>query len=184
MSTAELLAMMTPHGVEIGHAHGGIAKLTGIDVAGAMGMADISQGEQQLMLAMYCGDLEALRQLEYSIYLKAVDIAIAKGWKVVRGKEYLRGVCQLAICEIVGHNRCRKCNGTKFNKDHKSCRRCEGSGMEKPVSGNQKADYIDMPRTTWHPVWDGRYVVVLGELQRWHDRACIRISRALKDRDE
>lgn len=179
MSTAEKLAMMTPHGLDVDHVPGGVAKLTALDVAGACGMAGLTKGENALLLAMYCGDMEALRQAELTLYLRAVDIAIDRDWKVVRGKEYLRGVCQLAIAEVVGSHRCRACNGTKFNKHHKTCRRCDGSGMEKKPSGRAMAGYIGMPKTTWWATWENRYERVLRELQGWHDSGVRKITASL-----
>ena len=180
MSTAELLAMMTPKGVKVDHIPGGIPKLTGIDVAGACGMAKLSGPEYRLMLAKYCGDADSLRELEYDVWSRTADLAVANGWKPVRGKPYLRTLAITAIGEVISDHRCHKCNGTGLNMKLRACHACGGTGIENIPGGADVERLYGISADAWKKTWQHRFPLVVDELRRWEGVAIGKITRSIR----
>lgn len=183
MSTAEKLALMTAHGVSIGHIPGGAPYLTAEDVAGALGMAHLKRGPYLLMLAKYCGDDTVLYELYNYAWFQAVDVANAKGWKPVKGKEYIRRMSVLAVDQVLKSQRCKSCKGVRW-VGNTSCRRCDGSGMEAAMGGVKMSKELDMPVSTWYATWAPRYATIANEIMFWEVDALNRIQSRLRDRKD
>ena len=181
MSAAEKLAMMTPHGLNVDHIPGGISKLSGIDVAGACGMAGLTGPEYRLMLAKYCGDAKCLQELEYDAWLLVADIAIKNQWRAVRGKPYLRTLARIGLIEVIADHRCQVCGGTGLDQKFRPCTHCRGSGvcnLPRPAVIEQQ---YGLSAEAWRKTWASRFPLVVAELQRMEGSAITKI--ALKFRD-
>lgn len=179
-AAAELYSYMTARGVNLGGVGGGGRPLlTGMDVAGALGMAKIAQGPYLMGLAKYGGDGQALKDLYYYAWMEAADIAVARKWDIERGKPRLRGISALAVDEVVGHHKCDKCQGTGYNAAHRRCSHCQGTTIEPHPSERMLARKADIPEASWRSKWKHRYVKVLESMRRWDATAQSAIRRGL-----
>lgn len=134
MTNPESLTMLAPKGIRIGHVPGGIPEVTPEDIAGAMRHLDALESE--LLRVKYIGDKP--HKLFASVLIWCMD----QGWDLPKGET--DKVAQQAIIDVVGHNRCPKCNGTKqvvIAEKIIICPHCNGSGTHYQKSDNQM--YVD-----------------------------------------
>jgi hypothetical protein len=132
MSNAgELLAMLTLHGIRIGHVPGGIPQLTPLDVAGALGMMHDRRGAAML-LAKYTMDSEAMRSCMAHWRMMVARQGYLMGWG---HDDRQKLVADYTYAEWLDAQRCRSCKGvgeqmTQHGKVLK-CDACDGTGLRK-----------------------------------------------------
>jgi hypothetical protein len=89
----------------------------------------------------WAGDESHREYLKYQLWIAAVDIAIAEGWKIPKGREYLRKMAEIALNEVR--------EPTPWKEDKK------------------KADYMGVDKSAFYKVWRKRYESVYGVLDSW-----------------
>lgn len=167
MSTAELLSMLTVHGVQIGKPFGGTPAITAQDVAGAMGMGHLPDEQGALLLAKYCLDKRSKHKLWAHWLLAVMHHARAEEWQTARGQ--LLTLTNLSLEEALEDHVCRVCDGVgELLIDDKKvvCERCDGTGRR------FKADYrlaqeMGCGRTVFRSIWKPRMLWCRRELQVW-----------------
>jgi hypothetical protein len=181
-NTAELLAMLTSHGVVIGHIPGGIPNLTAADIAGAMGMAhdDISA---QMLLAKYAMDGAAMRSFRDSWAGVVARISRRDGW----GRpDRASALAVYTLAEWLDSQRCRSCKGVAQQMTPEGrvepCPACDGIGLrisgDRPVAkalGMSNEGYRKSP-------WRERALWCRAELLRRELTAVVEVSRHLQGR--
>ena len=177
MPTAELLAIMTNKSVNY-FGVGGIPQITPEIVAGAC--AGLQDGPYYLGMAKYAGDSTSYRDLEYSAWICAAQLAVKHGWAIQRGKAYLRGISLLACEHVVRHHQCKRCKGTGLNGQLGKCGRCGGHKLEPYLSERAKAKNAGIPYETFRTTWSQRYNILVNHIQGWESDLMERISRQLK----
>lgn len=139
---AHLLAKLTPHGhLPNGEGFGGKARLTALDVAGALGMPArgrrLSRGAYLLGLAKYALDTDAAVGL-----VRIVSAELGR-----RAIPLPSTLATIAVFEVIDASRCPACNGTgePFGQ---TCEYCGGSGQI-PPSIRSRARLAGIPKSTW-----------------------------------
>lgn len=144
-----------------------VSPLTSSDIAASI--AHTSRDAQMYAYMKFVHDKSVMDELVYSLWIKMVDLANAKGWRVPRGKEYLRKMVRLAIIENVEPMRCTNCMGVGEKSRGPSqkverCRGCGGSGM-RTITEADRADIVGMDKSTWGRKWARRYQEVMFLIQ-------------------
>ncbi len=100
------------------------------------------------MRMKWAHDWSGANALEYALWLEAVDMANANGWRVPTGQERLRRMAGLAIAELADPSRYRQ-----------------------PESWQLKAAWIGVGRSQWFDIWQARYEALYRTLDEWSNRA-------------
>ena len=145
---------------------GGKREVIPADAWAAMAGAD--KLGQLLAKRIWMHDETGDAQIERLAYLKAVDIAIAEGWKVPKGREYVRHMTRLALRELIDPERCPACKGTCQEWDAaalraKSCGVCGGTGRVR-IDDSKRAKAVGMDKSRWSRVWRKRYETIHADL--------------------
>ncbi|MCG8004680.1 MAG: hypothetical protein JAY88_14670 [Candidatus Thiodiazotropha lotti] len=88
----------------------------------------------------WADDWSGIKDLELYLWISAVDIAIEKGWKVPKGREYLRKMARLAIFEMAAPMQFKQENGID----------CDAG----------RAEFLGMDKSRYSRVWGERYEMV------------------------
>jgi hypothetical protein len=162
---AELIAMLTEHGVVIGHIPGGKPVLLGTDVAAALGMMH-DKPAAAMLLAKYALDRQALT--EFARYWQmAVDAhGYSERWEADSRQTML---ADYALSEWIDSQRCRTCRGVGHQVAEsgkvRPCASCEGLGLRK-VGLRQPARALGMSAETYRKsAWMPRVEWARRELQ-------------------
>ena len=151
--SAHLLAKLTPHGVVItGAGFGGQVEISGLDVAGALGMGNLSRGAYLWGLLKYAGDHQALPSLTRIVRGHVFQLGKSEGWGLTDAQ--IVGLAQLAILENLHAKVCPVCNGCG-TVAAKTCERCAGVGRVS-LSKRKRAEIAGFQKDTWNRVWDRR----------------------------
>lgn len=157
--------------LEIGN--GGIAEFTQADVGHALGL--IKHPKAILIgRVKYAVQKELYDQLEYALWDSAVVLAILNKWKIpkdLHGTQFLRRMAKMALSECLEPQHCTQCQGRGelITENLKiQCESCEGLG-HKPKSDRQRADRMNMAKSTWADTWSEPYRLVQIELDKWED---------------
>lgn len=178
-----LLAKMTARGMNIENSGGGgTIRISSTDVAGGLGMGNLSRGAYLYGLAVYAGHDGVLVELERLAWMRAVDLAVENGWKVIRGKENLRNAARLALMEHVEPtiHFCSRCKGSghTLNRSRMSipCVKCEGKGNQ-VFSNVFLADQIGVDESAIRKTWLNRYERIHADLFEWRNEVLSHLWR-------
>jgi hypothetical protein len=164
MSRAELMAKMTPHGCQItGMGFGGEAGITGLDVAGALGMGRLTHPAYLFGLLKYCSDHNVLSRIDR--IMRGHVAAIGKSSRWFLTDDQIAGLARLAIVENIHCPVCDRCHGSG-EIAARPCDKCAGSGRI-PMSARRRAEIAGIPWTTWRREWDGRAQQCYGVAHAW-----------------
>lgn len=176
---AELLAMMTAHGIQIGHVPGSVSRMTALDVAGAMGISHVPPHCQMLVLAKLCLDESARHQAWSYWFRDRVGHYRAAGAKWCPGQ--LRALVDHTLAEYLDANACRSCDGVGSRLvDHQfvECEPCGGSGR-RYASERAMARAFGVDRRLYARLWAPRIAESRRELHRWEYEALMGVAQGL-----
>lgn len=179
----ELLALLCPHGPRPG-ARGGVPELTGLDVAGAMGLV-VARAPALLMIAKYALDLDVLPDLCNALYVRAAGIPEFRGAQE-RGVPRIRNLCVLAVVEHLELAVCPKCKGRREiapnSPNARSCPACQGRGRQYRDGSWICRHVLFIHRDQWRHrgAWRDRYHALVRELQLWEADAEKGLRAALR----
>lgn len=169
-----LMAKMAPHGVMItGQGFGGLAAITGMDVAAALGMGQLSGGAYFFGLLKYCGDEAVESRVRQCIKINVGALAKAWEWKLTDG-EFAK-LCELTLAEGLSCPVCGLCNGSGVVAA-KDCERCGGVGRVSR-SGRERAAWLGVSETTYRRVWKGRVDDCYRTVVRWETELSEHLKR-------
>lgn len=126
----EQLAMMTPHGIQIGKPFGGVPALTALDIAGAVGMAHLEPCQWWLLEPKYLDDWSHIHELRAWWLMQIGNQRRAENWTCKPGQ--MTALRDLSLEETLDPNRCRRCRGTGerlVDSKPRPCLACKGTGM-------------------------------------------------------
>jgi len=139
------------------------------------------------MRLKYVAQSEYINDIEIYLLLEIVDLATKKKWKYPKeriGKEFLRGMGRMAICEGVFPYVCMTCRGTKsqilIEGKVESCPSCGGSGKRRP-SYRERAEIMGFKHETWRINWDSRYKEIAGILDNWESEGIGKFKKMLPE---
>lgn len=177
---AELLAMMTAHGIQItGVIPGGLSRLTALDVAGAMGIAHVPSHCQMLVLAKLCLDDNAKHQA-WSFWFQD-RMELYHRLDVERRPGQVENLCRYTLTEYLSPNACERCGGVGsllLGELKRDCTRCRGTGKCYP-GDRAMARMFDVDRRMYERVWAPRIADGRRELHRWEYEALVGLARGL-----
>jgi hypothetical protein len=178
----EMLAMLTPHGVRIGHIPGGVPTLTPQDIAAAIGL-ELTEEEGAYMLSRYSKDMQQYRDARVFWFERVMAEAKRNGWKSADPLRF-KGLSDATLAEWMDDGNCKGCDGvgTQMTETGRveNCPVCDGTRRRWP-SERQTARAIggisvQAYRETWIPR--------VGWCRRWlasMDIDCaIRLGRRLR----
>lgn len=148
-TVAKLAAGTTP----LERGSGGAPAMTQSDAAAAC--SGLTDEQYMLVTAKWAGYRGRLPLLAYRLMDIGFDLATREGWKLPRGREYIRKMTLLAIAEVVDPLICRRCRGTRFIL-YRPCPACQGTGHRR-MHGAERARAIGCDRANWYRTWQARY---------------------------
>lgn len=179
MRAAELVSMLTAHGVRIGHIPGGTPSLTAHDIAGAMGMC-LSPFESSLVLARYALDAQQYGEARVYWFVAVMARKAKEGWSSDKPGCF-KGLADITLEEWVQDNNCKACNGvgsTMVGQLKTECESCGGTG-KRYMSERALSKAIGIGRTAYAAHWKSRVDWCRKELVRLEMTALYRLNRAL-----
>lgn len=153
---AELLSLLTAHGVDPGKPFGGLPSITQMDVAGMM--AKCSACEVALLRAKYCGESSHDAWAHWFIFLMKQGWTDAERGQINSFAHFTLGVCLRGSC-----SKCRGVGAVAIEPKVLVCQRCDGSGNE-PVSDRKLARQLGIGNKL-DTEWRGRLKWALDQLQ-------------------
>lgn len=143
-----MLSKLTPKGLNLEGARGGGGfTLSEMDIAAAC--SRLTQGQDQLLRAKYCGDEEAEKNVAVDIWSRLRE---EPGKLQECSEEALMRLAKQIAREIIKPSRCRKCSGRGHVRSEmqavKPCPSCCGTGV-KYSSRYARARTLDMAESTW-----------------------------------
>ncbi len=179
IDAAELMAMMTAHGIQIGHVPGGRPKITALDMAGAMGIAHVETRYQMLALAKYCLDDPAKHQA-WSFWFQD-RLAHYREQRAEWKRGQIDVLCSYTLEEATSANVCTRCDGVGSvlpGELRRECGRCRGTGKAYP-GDSAMARLLGVDRRCLEKVWQPRIAECRRELQRWEYVALLGLATGL-----
>lgn len=171
------MAMMTAKGLNYEKAGkgivGGIPTLTAQDVAGALGMADISREAYLYGLLKYTEDKKVIHELDKLTQHAVILFALKQGWREPfpddkkRSLFFFLQMGRLLINELVGENLCGTCDGSGTYKHKKFMRKCTCDDGRRPMKKSEQAKFCGVHYDTWRNKWFDRYQKCLEHFQMW-----------------
>ncbi len=131
---------------------GGVGGVPELDVATCAALCARLDRKYYLAARLkWCLDWTVASELEYLLWVHAAGLASHEGWRVPRGRQYLRRMAGLAIAETA-------------DPKHWSTQaaRCE---------------FIGMDAAAWSRRWRGRYEAIFGMLNDWSATAWYHIRK-------
>ena len=142
--------------------------ITGVDVAGAMSFAHMTDLEYELARAKYALDPSARDNVKK--YVAEACCAKWGGLKVDIG-----ALSEIVVDEHIDSSLCKSCNGAGTNKQHTECKQCAGSGMRKR-SESSNARRVGVSRQHWSRVWRQR-LDSIAQMLVDADERCLRVIK-------
>lgn len=183
--------MMTAKGMDYEKAGkgaiGGIPTLTAQDVAGALGMADISREAYLYGLLKYTEDKTVIHELDKLTQQAVILFALKQGWKEPfpgdkkRSLFFFLQLGRLVINELVGENLCGTCDGTGVYRHKKLTRKCSCDNGRRPMRKAEQAKFCSVHYNTWNTKWLERYNACVNEFQKWDVEIINALSKKLND---
>lgn len=191
MKSQELLALLTARVQRFQLAPGGIPDITQEDIAHAMGRIESKSGSV-LIRVKYCGRAEDLHSLDLIIWTTILEMY--PQWTgepgYVKGGEFVRKLCQMALAEHMDDHRCPVCKGTSskikedlknvFHQDQVYCETCGDSGKVYPTE-EFRASMIGLNMRFWDRVWGEKYRKIQQFLHNLESDAVGDMTAALKE---
>jgi hypothetical protein len=165
----EILARLNPKHQQydsVSPGTGGDA-VTGLDVAAALSMAKLTPLAEEYARARYALDEQA-REMLHAMLANIIKRRYRQtsGPKITDPQA--ESLAYLVITRNVDTRRCRKCNGTGYNREQKECRTCRGSGVY-TASAAQNARVIGVSPQAYGQSWAKRVAdmdTLVAELDR------------------
>ncbi len=161
---AELLALLTEHGVDVDRIPGGWSEFSALDIAGALGMTHADLGSD-LVLAKYTMSATAYRSAKAGWRLRVGNQCLREHWD--RGKPgTLVAMADYTLAEWIDPMRCRTCNGADvvIGGLKRTCPACEGTGLRE-ASDRAIARALDLSATGYrNGPWPSRVVWARAEI--------------------
>ena len=183
MDYREILALMCPHGIEIGKPFGGIPNLTGLDVAAAVGMGHIDRGPGLLLQVKYCDERVHYHELWFCWYHAVITQAQKDGWRRRDGpgKKIPRYayLAMYSLVEDLSTLHCQSCEGRgelMLGETMCECPVCDGIGRLYP-SGREISRQLHMDEKTFRTTWKSRLQWCRHELQVWDRHAIAEVEK-------
>lgn len=183
------MARLALHGAALGGTFGGIAQLTTMDIAAAIGLAGLTQGESDLLRVRYCGDdldtSESGKSVRYWWHAEVHSLGIKLGWpRPSSDRPAWWTLAHYSIREHCAPERCKRCDGVAevvLASVRKVCPVCGGTGM-RFTSQRRLARVARMPQSTWRERgYDACLSICKGELQSRDDRAVAKVAKRLRE---
>lgn len=176
LDTRERIALLTAHGIgEVGRPFGGIPTLTGMDVAGAMGMG-LNRLGAELLLVKYADDVNLLPSLRISWFMHVMEHKMAQGWRSQKAGKF-RNLADTTLAENLALNLCKRCRGRgqimPFKKPQ-TCPSC-GGGCKQYPSEREMARGVDVSVQAYRESWTGRVRWCRDELEKL-ERVAVSLS--------
>jgi hypothetical protein len=144
----ELLARLNPKTQSYDSISAGTANtaLSGLDIAAALSMAKLRPLAYHYARAKYALDEQSRIQL-----FKCLVNVVKRKW----GDQRAEMLAYMTITRNIDSNRCRKCNGTGYNRLAKPCKKCGGSGIYIP-SAAENARVMGISQQAYSKTWAER----------------------------
>lgn len=127
MRAAELVSMLTAHGVRIGHIPGGTPSLTAHDIANALARAELSDFEDDIIRVVYCLEHDRFESLCNWMFLKEAPKHSGLR-RIFPRQEIVRDLITFTVFETIYLGLCPRCRGTGIHRNQRQCALCDGSG--------------------------------------------------------
>jgi hypothetical protein len=179
IDTGELLSMMTARGIQIGHIPGALPRLTGLDVAGAMGIAHVPTYAQMLVLARLCLDVSAKHEA-WAFWFEDRMQHYRAAWRTWKPGQ-MRALVDHTLEEYLSANTCGLCGGAgshMIGSRKVDCGRCSGVGRMY-TSERALARLFCCDRRQIGTIWAPRIAESRGTLQRWEYQALVGLAHGL-----
>lgn len=190
MNARELLALLTAKVQRYVVSDGGIPEVTQEDMSHAMGY--IRDKRAALLIGVkYCGRSEDVWELDFALWQSA--ILRFPEWQrdkeYIKGREFIRHLCQMALNEHMEEHTCHTCKGTSaklkedlkhaFHKDFEFCSTCNDSGKVRP-SEKDRARIVGVNFKLWERHWSEKYRQIQAILNDWEGTAAGDLQDALR----
>lgn len=153
MSALEYLTALTPQGVKADIAPDDQKRRKWQDVAGALGMGELSEEAYLLARAKYCHEIPASEKLQKVMTKKSTQLITRRKWKSKRNLGPI--LARVACFEVLSHQRCPVCRGTGVLYKE-TCEFCDGVGRER-VPEAHKYEMANIDKRNWQRRWRERY---------------------------
>ena len=170
--TRETVAMLTPHGIGEVRAFGGVPSLTGMDVAGAMGMG-LSRLGAELLFVKYALDDDLIHSLRVTWFMHVMEHKMQEGWKSHAPGKF-KGLSDTTLAENISPNLCNRCGGRGYIMPLKkavTCPQCGGSTKQYP-SERAMARGVGVSVQSYRETWTDRVKWCRDELEK-HERVAV-----------
>ncbi|MBU2708946.1 hypothetical protein KCM76_23325 [Zooshikella marina] len=180
MANASVMALLGHRTVQHDAIPGGISRLTAEDVAGALGMADISREAYLFGLLKYVGDKTVIHELDKLTQRAVILFGLKNKWRAPfadddkRSMFFFLQLGRLVINELVGENICPTCNGTGVYIA--KARKCSCSNGRRPPKKAILAKFCGMKPEAWKKTWHDRYTACVAEFYLWETEITSAIS--------
>lgn len=175
---AELLALLTPHGIEIGRPFGGISNLSALDVAAALAMGGAEGHESALLLTKYCHDAQQSHVL-WGYWGPTVINHARRNWKWEKGQ--MQKLARITLQDAVEAHTCRTCGGTGVgiaNSKMIDCKSCGGGGRMY-FGDREMARQLGVGRHVYRSTWLERVEWCRRVLGAWEAGGLSALARGL-----
>jgi hypothetical protein len=182
MDPREHIAMLTAHGVRIGHIPGGVVSLTAQDIAAAIGAA-LNREEASFLLARYADDMQQLIEAQRAWRVRVHREAKERGWR----SEKVERFCYLAdatLEEWLSDSNCRLCKGVGTQPDKfgviTDCPVCEGTRKQYPSERAMARALGNISVQAYRETWGSRVAWCRRWLYMMEADATSRIGKKLR----
>lgn len=165
---------MCPHGIQVGMPFGGVPQLTALDIAAALGMADVEDIQVRLLRVKFALDLGCYDRLRYEWMHRVVTHAVDEGWKAAKGKPRILPMAVFTLIEHLGWNCCPACHGNaeRMVGDVKEiCPTCDGTGKQYRSERWVAQHVLSVHHSTFQQTWRDRFNWCRGDLAELEDAA-------------
>lgn len=156
-------------------------------------------------MAAECGDMKALRRIEWVLWTRARTFSENEDWNPPEGEFTVRRMVGVGLFEAIDDRRCPKCNGQKaitFTIDSEpsllfaptyehispttgqvQCWVCGGAGQVR-LSPKMKARLAGMQREGWSRLWQRRYERIYSIAHNWREEAKQHLQARIRQLEE
>ena len=153
---------------------GGVPQLTALDIAGAIGMSNMTDLQSYLLRVKYAMDFGCYDKLRYRWMARVVDHAVHEGWKAQKGTPRILPMAIFTLIEHLGWNACPSCHGAAelvVDEVKVACETCLGTGKQYR-SGRWIARHVlDVHPSTYQQTWFDRFNWCRGDLSQIEENA-------------
>ena len=190
MNPSEAWALLTIRSKAFAMSSKGHGATTTADVAALL--AGLDRHPFLMGMAAECGDMNALRQIEWVLWVRAKTLADAEDWDPPHGEFTVRRMVGVALLEAIDDRRCPACNGQgivaftlgdnpalMFSSSFApingmtgrvQCSVCVGECHIR-LSGRMKARLAGINKDTWTRIWARRYEPIFTLANGWREQA-------------